>query len=72
MNPDPMSSNGDLSIFYGPLGNVAQRAVTAFEQSRSGNGTVTFLVDGTPYVLARETDRCPRRRAPRERSRCWV
>ena len=23
MNPDPMSSNGDLSIFYGPLGNVA-------------------------------------------------
>jgi hypothetical protein len=52
MSPDPMSSNGDLSIFYGPLGNVAQRAVTAFEQSRSGNGTVTFLVDGTPYVLA--------------------
>ena len=51
-NPDPMSSKSDLSIFYGPLGIVAQRAVTAFEQSRSGNGTVTFLVDGTPYVLA--------------------
>ncbi len=46
------SSNDGLSIFYGPSTNVAQRAITAFEQSISNNGTVTFLVAGTPYVLA--------------------
>jgi hypothetical protein len=52
MNEDPTSKDGGLAIFYGPPGAVAQRAVTDFEQSLSGNGTLTFLVGGTPYVLA--------------------
>jgi hypothetical protein len=51
MNDDQTSSNGGLAIFYGPPGAVDQRAITAFEESLSGNGTVTFLVDGTPFVL---------------------
>lgn len=51
MNDDTTSTNGGLSIFYGPPGGVAQRAITAFEESLSGNGTVTFVVGGTPYVL---------------------
>jgi hypothetical protein len=52
LNGDSSSDDGGLSIFYGPPTNVAQRAITAFEQSKSNNGTVTFLVAGTPYVLA--------------------
>jgi hypothetical protein len=52
MNGDPTSNDGGLSIFYGPPSGVAQRTITAFEQSLSGNGTVTFLVGSTPYVLA--------------------
>lgn len=52
MNSDSTSNDGGLSIFYGPPSDVAQRTITAFEESMSGNGTVTFLVDGTPYVLA--------------------
>lgn len=44
--------DGGLSIFYGPPNNVAERVVTAFSQSLSGNGSVTFLVGSTPYVLA--------------------
>lgn len=52
MNSDPTATNGGLSIFYGPPSGVAQRAITAFEESLSGNGTVTFVVGGTPYVLA--------------------
>ena len=45
-------SDGGLSIFYGPPNDVAERVITAFAQSLSGNGTVTFLVGSTPYVLA--------------------
>ena len=52
MNDDGASSSGGLSIFYGPPSAVAQRTITAFQQSKSNSGTVTFLVDGTPYVLA--------------------
>jgi hypothetical protein len=52
MNEDSTSTDGGLSIFYGPASAVAQRAITAFEESLSGNGTVTFLVGSTPYVLA--------------------
>lgn len=37
---------GGLAIFYGPPSRVAQRTVTAFSQSRSGNGTVSFDLDG--------------------------
>jgi hypothetical protein len=44
--------DGGLSIFYGPPNNVAERVITAFGQTLSGNGTVTFLVGNTPYVLA--------------------
>jgi hypothetical protein len=44
--------DGGLSIFYGPPNNVAERLITDFGESLSGNGTVTFLVGNTPYVLA--------------------
>jgi hypothetical protein len=43
---------GGLSIFYGPPGAMAERTVTAFEESLSGNGTLTFLVGDVPYLLA--------------------
>jgi hypothetical protein len=52
MNGDMTSNDGGLSIFYGPLGDVAECTITAFEQSLSNYGTATFLVGGTPYVLA--------------------
>jgi hypothetical protein len=52
INSDPTSSDGGLAIFYGPPAAVAQRPITDFQQSLSGNGTLTFLVDGTPYTLA--------------------
>jgi len=59
MNGDTMSEDGGLSIFYGPTGDVAERTVTDFGQTLSGNGMVTFLVDGTPYVLAFGTVQSP-------------
>lgn len=40
-----------LEIFYGPQNAIAQRRITAFGESLSGNGSVTFMVDGVPYVL---------------------
>jgi hypothetical protein len=52
MNEDLTSTDGGLSIFYGPPSAVAQRAITAFGESLSGNGSVTFVVGNTPYVLA--------------------
>jgi hypothetical protein len=52
MNADPTSTDGGLSIFYGPPSDVAQRAITAFGESVSGDGSVTFLVGNAPYVLA--------------------
>jgi hypothetical protein len=44
--------DGGLSIFYGPPDALAERTVTAFEESLSGNGTLTFLVGDVPYLLA--------------------
>jgi hypothetical protein len=44
--------DGGLSIFYGPPDDVEQRVITNFGETLSGNGTVTFLVGNTPYVLA--------------------
>jgi len=44
--------DGGLSIFYGPPNDVAERIITDFGESLSGNGTVTFLVGNTSYVLA--------------------
>ena len=52
MNGDMTSNDGGLALFYGPQGDVAECVVTAFEQSLSNDGTATFLVGGTPYVLA--------------------
>lgn len=52
MGGDSTSSSGGLAIFYGPPTAVAQRVITEFQQSLSNSGAVTFLVDGTPYVLA--------------------
>src|SRR5262249_54950089 len=52
MNDDSTSNDSGLNIFYGPPGAVAQRTVTAFDQSLSGTGTLTFDVDATSYVLA--------------------
>lgn len=50
--PDGGVDDGGLSIFYGPPSAVAERPITAFSESLSGTGTVTFLVDGTPTTLA--------------------
>ena len=36
----------------GRRSDVAERVITAFGESLSGNGTVTFLVGNTSYVLA--------------------
>ena len=57
LNADPTPASGGLfdgglRIFYGPPENVAERVITAFGESLSGNGTVTFLVGNTWYVLA--------------------
>jgi len=52
MNDDETSPNGGLAIFYGPPGAVAQRPITNFQETLSGNGTVTFTVDGAPYTLS--------------------
>jgi hypothetical protein len=51
LNEDSTSTDGGLSIFYGPPNDIAQRTITAFEESLSGNGAVTFVVGNTPYVL---------------------
>ncbi len=54
-DPTPASggvSDGGLSIFYGPPDDVEERVITAFGESLSGNGAVTFLVGNTSYVLA--------------------
>ncbi len=51
LNIDSNAPGGGLAIFYGPPGAVAQRPITAFEESLSGNGSVSFLVGGTTYVL---------------------
>jgi hypothetical protein len=51
LNDDPQAVAGGLSIFYGPPDAVAQRSITAFVETLSGNGTVSFLVGGTTYVL---------------------
>lgn len=52
MNRDETSNDGGLSIFYGAPGDVQERQITAFEQSLSNVGTVTFLVGSDSYVLA--------------------
>jgi hypothetical protein len=57
LNSDSTSIDGGvqdsgLSIFYGPPGALAQRTITAFGESLSGNGTLTFLVGDLPYLLA--------------------
>jgi hypothetical protein len=51
LNEESSSTDGGLSIFYGPPSLVSQRTITAFEESLSGNGAVTFVVGNTPYVL---------------------
>ena len=57
LNADPTATSGGLydgglSIFYGPPNDVAERVITDFGESLSGNGSVTFLVGNTSYVLA--------------------
>lgn len=52
MNGDSIAQFSGLAIYYGPSTAVAQRVITDFGQTHSNSGTVTFLVDGVPYVLA--------------------
>ncbi|HEY5089768.1 MAG TPA: hypothetical protein VIK30_07350 [Polyangia bacterium] len=52
LNSDSTSTDLGISIFYGPPGAVAQRTVSSFQETLSGNGSLTFLVDGTSYTLA--------------------
>ena len=58
-DPEPQSNPGGIAIFYGPPSDLAQRAVSDFGESLSGNGSLTFVVDGTPYVLAFGQDLSP-------------
>lgn len=51
MNQDGAASYGGLALFYGPKAAVAERSITALQQSLSGSGSLTFVVDGTPYTL---------------------
>jgi len=51
MNSDESSAYGGLAIFYGPPNAVVQRPITAFTETLSGNGAVTFSVEGKPYRL---------------------
>jgi hypothetical protein len=51
LNEDTNALADGLMIFYGPPDAVAQRQLTAFGESLSGNGTLSFLVGGTTYVL---------------------
>jgi hypothetical protein len=39
------------SVFYGAPSDVAEREIVDFQQSLSGDGTLTFLVDGKKWVL---------------------
>ena len=52
MNDDDTSLGGGIAIFYGPPNAVAQRPITSFEESLSGNGARIFVVGGKPYTLA--------------------
>jgi hypothetical protein len=52
LNEDTTAVGGGLAIFYGPPAAVAQRTVTSLDRTLSGGGTMTFLVDGTAYVLS--------------------
>lgn len=52
LNIDSTALGGGLAIFYGLPGDVAQRPVTAFGETLSGNGSVSFLVGGATYALA--------------------
>jgi hypothetical protein len=58
-NDTPPPSNGGFSVFYGPPAAVAERTVTAFEETLSNDGTMTFLVGGTLYTLAFEAVDAP-------------
>jgi hypothetical protein len=56
LNSDSISidggvEDGGLSIFYGPPSALAQRTVTTFGESLSGDGSLTFLVGDVPYLL---------------------
>jgi hypothetical protein len=59
MNEDTTSDTGGLAIFYGPPDAVAECTITGLEESLGNDGTVTFLVDRTPYVLAFGTMSAP-------------
>ena len=67
MNADPMSTDGGLSIFYGPPSDVAQRGITAFGESVSGDGSVTrrMIAGAQPFVLDGVVGAEDRRRAAR-------
>jgi hypothetical protein len=52
MDAIPNAANGGRSLFYGPPDAVAQRTITSVQQTRSGNGTLTFLVGAVTYTLA--------------------
>jgi hypothetical protein len=50
---DSTAGFGGLAIFYGPPDAVAQRPIVdSWMALSSFDGAVTFLVDGTPYILA--------------------
>ncbi len=50
-DPNPSARFGGRSIYYGPPNALAQRPIDQFQQTHSGNGSLTFAVGGTPYTL---------------------
>lgn len=52
LNADDTAVAAGLSIFYGAPDNLIERTISEFQQSLSGNGTVTFLVGSDEYVLS--------------------
>ncbi|MBS2026597.1 MAG: hypothetical protein JST54_01730 [Deltaproteobacteria bacterium] len=51
LSADDSSTNGGRSIFYGSPAGAAQRSLLAFSQSRSGNGSLSFGLDGATATV---------------------
>ncbi|MFL5306654.1 MAG: hypothetical protein ACJ8F1_15670 [Polyangia bacterium] len=51
MDVDPSAKFQGRSVFYGPPDAVVQREIVDFQQSLSGNGSITFLVGTTNETL---------------------
>ncbi|MES1206736.1 MAG: hypothetical protein ABUS79_12440 [Pseudomonadota bacterium] len=51
MDPAPSPQFKGQSIFYGPPGALAQRTIVQFQETHSGNGSLTFAAGSTSETL---------------------